>query len=348
MLVASIIASISIRAQGGLHVSTSAMADVAYSIAGQPLPGHQRAYTTQPSRDREIGLMLGVLRVDADASWYHARLGLQTGWFPVANYVGADADWRNLHEASVGVRVLDSVWIDIGVMPSHIGYESMVPRNNVVLSRSLTADNTPYYETGGMITWRPSASVQISGLVLNGWQRIVDNNDDLAAGTRLFVAPTSDIGIAWSTFIGNDQPSPLTSRIRFHNNAWVEWKATSSITIIGLLDLCMQERAQGGMDRQWSVGGIAAWKPWQGGNVAVRAERYDDADRMFVTTPSGAPARITGLSCNIDHAITNELTIRAEVRHLDATHAIFQTTAGLQHAETFVTISMSAALDMQR
>jgi hypothetical protein len=343
-IAASIVASSSARAQDGLQVSVSAMADIAYSITAQPLSGHQRSYTTQPSRDREIGLMLGLVRADAVAPWYRARLGLQTGWFPVANYLGRDADWRHLHEANIGIRVLDSVWLDVGVMPSHIGYESMVPRTNIVLSRSLTADNTPYYETGGMITWRPTATVQISGLLLNGWQRIVDNNGDLAIGTRVFVAPTSDLGIAWSTYVGNDQPSPLTPRLRYHNNAWVEWKATPALTFVGLMDLCLQDQGQGGMDRQWSLAGIAAWRAWSGGTVAVRAERYDDADRLFVTTPSGAPARITGLSCNIDHTLTTEITVRAELRHFDATSPIFQTTSGARHTETFMTVSVSAAL----
>lgn len=82
--------------QDGMTFRASMMLDVMYSMTADPIPGHARLYTTQPSRDREVGLVLGAVRVDGDAPGVRARLAVQTGWFPRVNYVGEDAEWRNL------------------------------------------------------------------------------------------------------------------------------------------------------------------------------------------------------------------------------------------------------------
>lgn len=229
-------------------------------------------------------------------------------------------------------------------MPSHIGYESMTPRSNAVLSRSLTADYTPYYETGAMLTWRPTDVISISGLVLTGWQQIVDVNSDLSFGSRIAFTPLSDVTISWSTYVGNDQPSPLRALLRVHNNFWVEWKPISDITVTFLGDLCLQDRISAGKDHQWYVGSIAAWRAWERGNIAIRAERYDDRDRIFIVTPTADAARITGFSANIDHAITKHVTARFEARRFSATVPIFVSDAGPRRSGLFFTLSISALL----
>ena len=83
---------------------------------------------------------------------------------------------------------------------------------------------------------------------------------------------------------------------------------------------------------------------WNGGRVAARIEHFDDPSRVYISTPADQPAQITGYSLNVDHTVTNNVMIRAEVRHLNASAAIFETRSGLRASETFVTVSASAAL----
>ena len=40
----------------------------------------------------------------------------------------------------------ENLWLQAGVMPSHIGLESAIGFSNLSLSRSLAAENSPYYE----------------------------------------------------------------------------------------------------------------------------------------------------------------------------------------------------------
>jgi len=218
-----------------------------------------------------------------------------------------------------------------------------MPQANAVLSRSLTADYTPYYETGATLTWQASDNVQVAALVLNGWQQIVDVNNDVAFGSRVQIKPMATLSVSWSTYVGNDQPTGSPDRMRVHNNAWMEWKPTSALTIVGLADMAVQQRLHHGHDRQWYIGCITAVDTWSGGAVAARVEHFDDPNRIFISTPADQPAQITGYSLTADHAVTNDVVLRAEVRHLNASAGIFETRSGLRKSETFVTVSASAA-----
>ncbi len=335
--------SLMLRAQDSTTVTVSAMADVAYSYSFNTPPDHTRAYTTQPSRDREFGLMLGHIAVAVTNNDFRARVAVQEGWFTRANYVGDDADWRNLQEASVGLRITDGLWLDGGVMFSHIGYESLISRDNLTLGRSLTADYTPYYSTGVALAWSLTDDLTITGLVLNGWQQIVDVNTDLSIGTRVFWKASPKISVNWSTYYGNDQPDGMASLMRFHNNFYVEFKPTDALTAVVLGDLCLQDTPDGNTNQQWYAGVIGAWAFADNFRLAARAERYVDPDQIFIVPINGASFETTGLSVNLDFRPTAYSLLRCEVRSLMAGDEVFPTDTGFSTSDTYATFSTSIA-----
>ena len=105
-------------------------------------------------------------------------------------------------------------------MPSHIGFESAVNKDCWTLTRSLLADNSPYFETGAKISYTSSNGKWfLSGLVLNGWQRIqrVDGNNSISFGHQLTYKPANNITLNSSSFIGNDKPDSVKQMRYFHN-----------------------------------------------------------------------------------------------------------------------------------
>lgn len=59
-------------------------------------------------------------------------------------------------------------WLDAGIYPSHIGLESAVGKDNRTLTRSLAAENSPYYESGARITYvTPNNAWTLCAHVLN-------------------------------------------------------------------------------------------------------------------------------------------------------------------------------------
>jgi hypothetical protein len=75
---------------------------------------------------------------------------------------------------------------------SHIGFESAIGKDCWNLTRSILADNSPYYESGAKLSYTSKNEKWfISGLILNGWQRIqrVEGNNLPAFGHQLTFKP---------------------------------------------------------------------------------------------------------------------------------------------------------------
>ncbi|HLP29280.1 MAG TPA: porin [Candidatus Didemnitutus sp.] len=326
-----------------VNVSWSASADVFYSYSLNRPPDHQRAYTTQPARNAEFGLMLGYIGLAASGPDYRGRVAIQEGWFTRANYTGADSSWRWLQEASAGLRIADGLWLDAGVMFSHIGYESMIGRDNLTLSRSFTADNTPYYSTGVALAWNITDDIAITGLVLNGWQQIVDINNDPAFGSKVLVKTSPDLTLNWSTFIGNEQPRGTAALLRFHNNLWAEWKPNSAWTVVFMGDVCTQETHVDTASIQWGAGITAAYTLTDKIRLATRVEHYSDAENIFIVTPNGLPFQTTAASLGFDYRPNAVVMVRGEIRTMMAKDNVFPSNDGLRSSDTYITLSTSVA-----
>lgn len=329
----------------GMLIRAGLLADIVYSQSTVPTINGNRLFTLQPSKDRSLGMMQGHIDVTGESTAISWRLALQEGWFAAANYTGDDYAWRFLQEASLDVRIRERLTIRGGVMPSHIGYESMIARDNLTLSRSFTADNTPYFETGVSGTYAADDELSISLLLLNGWQRIVDNNDDLALGTALKWKPDSSIVLSWNTFVGNDQPRAKPSLTRFHNNIWCEWSLTEELMLVGLFDVDLQQKTSSGASTQWYAALVSRFFLTPSLRLAGRIEHYSDPDGIIVQPTIGRAFAATAGSINADYDLTESIMLRAECRRI-AYNDLFlnANTNNAQSSETYFTLSISTRL----
>jgi hypothetical protein len=327
-----------------MSVTVSLLADMVYSSSNATFENNTRLFTLQPSVDRTVGLMQGQIKVAGTSRSLWWNLTIQEGWFTKANYLGEDAKWRFLQEASVHGRVSDKLVIRAGVMPSHIGYESMIARENITLSRSFTADNTPYYETGVAARYEAQDNLTVQFLVLNGWQRIVDNNDDISCGTSVSYVPHPKVEMSWNTYLGNDQPRGSARLLRLHNNFWTSINLTEELTLVGLLDVGIQERAQQGTSQQWYAGAVSRYSITENLRIAGRIEHYSDPDAFIVQTPLGGSFTASAASINADFRLLTNLLIRGEWRTIHYNDAFLnRQTATPRSSESYVTLSISTA-----
>jgi hypothetical protein len=119
-----------------------------------------------------------------------ANFALMTGSYANANLAAEPEVLKNIFEANAGVKISSkkNVWIDAGIFASHIGFESAIGRDCWTLTRSMLADNSPYYESGVKFSYTSdNGEWFVSGLFLNGWQRIqrVEANNTPAVGHQL-------------------------------------------------------------------------------------------------------------------------------------------------------------------
>lgn len=151
------------------------------------------------------------------------RLGLMAGSFAQRNMNGVPESLQFLQEASVHLALNENktFFTGIGIQPSHIGSEGIFGFENMMLTRSLAADNSPYFQNGLYLKWAPSkGKLECSLWALNGWQRVlpgISKSPVPAAGWQVQYRPAKNLVINSSSYWGNVPGGSKEARRLFHN-----------------------------------------------------------------------------------------------------------------------------------
>lgn len=310
----------------------------AYSFQGAPL--RTRAYTTQPLRHNEFNLNLGVVEVKHQADNVRGRIALQTGTYVESNYALEAELLKHVMEASVGTRIGEYVWVDVGIFPSHIGFEGIVSKDNWTYSRSIVADFSPYYEAGVSVSAALSDEVTARGFILNGWQNINETNNDKAVGTQIQYKPSDRVLLNWSTFIGNEQPDTLSSRLRIFNDLYGVFTLSDRWSAAVVFDIGAQTQGTGTAYDLWHGGALMVRRSiddhWA---IAGRIEYYSDGSGVIIPTGTPNNFKTIGGSLNLDYAPVQYMAWRLEVRTLRSKDPVYPTEVGFQATDGFVVLS---------
>jgi hypothetical protein len=297
----------------------------------------------------EATVNLALVRGAYASERLRASVALAAGTYMDANYAAESDTFRNVFEAQVGVRLSETrdLWLDAGVFPSHIGFESAIGRDNWTLTRSVAAENSPYYEAGVKLGYRtPDGKWFVSGLLLNGWQRIrrPDGNTTPAFGWQLTWTPSSAVTVNSSGFVGNDFPDDAR-RMRWFHNLYATFALDERWGLtLGLDTGAQQERKGSGRTDSWvSPQAVVRYKASDRLSLAGRIESYEDPDGVIVG-PTGAGLRALGLSVNADWVLHEAVVWRLEARQLESRDDAFSSRAGRPKSGNFaVTTSLAVS-----
>jgi hypothetical protein len=289
-----------------------------------------RPFTTQAARHNEFNVNLAYVEAKVTGPRVRGRLALQAGTSVQSNYAGEPAIGsvsgpslsRFIQEAVAGYQISPSLWVDGGIFLSHIGMESFISRDNLTYTRSLSADFTPYYESGVKLTWQATPKLTALFTVVNGWQNISENNQDKAVGARLDFAQSSSTTFSYYNFIGNEVSS---SRLRIFNGVGFKTGLTPSFTVQGNFDYGTQQKLQAGSSAWWSTGPTGKLQVAPAVGVSGRLEYYRDPDNVIVATalPGGFKASTASLGVDVSPIGSPRFLWRNELRGTWATEPVF-------------------------
>jgi hypothetical protein len=313
------------------ELNISGFADVFYVYDfNQPQGTKRQPFLYNHNRHNEFNLNLGFIKFGLAHTKYRANFALQTGTYANDNYAAEPGVLKYIFQANIGIAInkKNNLWLDAGVLPSHIGFESAISTDNWTLTRSILAENSPYFLTGAKLTFDPNNKLEIAGLILNGWQRIqrVQGNSLPSFGTQIKYSPTKKITLNWSTFIGTDDPDS-TRRMRYFNNFYGQFQFTEKVGLIAGFDIGTQQRIKSGSTYDiWFgpviIGQYTISKTWK---TAIRAEYYQDETGIIIPTGTINGFLTTGLSLNLDYSLTQNIICRFEGRWLNSKDNIFET-----------------------
>jgi hypothetical protein len=295
----------------------------------RPLNNTMPPFLYNFTRDNEVNLNLGYIKASYNSDKVRGNFTFATGTYMNANYSAEPGLLKNIYEANIGVRLSakSNLWLDAGVLPSHIGWESAVGKDNPTLSRSLAAENSPYFETGARLSYTSkSEKWYLSALILNGWQRIqrVDGNTTPAFGTQVTFKPSSKIILNSSTFIGNDKPDSV-KRMRYFHDFYGAFQLSNKWTATLGFDIGAEQKVKGSSDfNTWYTSAlILKYAATSKTSLAVRTEYYDDKNSVIIATDTPNGFKTWGFSANVDYNILSNLMWRVELRSLNSKDDIF-------------------------
>lgn len=315
----------------------------------KPADNNRPAFIYSHNRHNEFNGNLGYLKGSYSAERVRANLALAAGTYMNANYAAEPGVLKNIYEANAGVKLgkKKNIWIDAGIFASHIGFESAVSKDCRTLTRSMAADNSPYYEAGAKITYTPdNGKWLLSGLALNGWQRInrVTGNSLISWGTQLQYIPSGKVLLNYSTYIGTDKPDSARLLRVFHNLYGV-FTISQKIGLTIGFDIGTEEKAlSGNGTNNWYTSvGILKYTINDEWAVAGRIEYYNDKNGVIIPTGTINGFKTAGYSITLDHSPLKNVLVRLEARSLNSKDNIFikQTQAVNSNASIAVSIAVS-------
>ena len=299
------------------------------------------------SLHNQIALNLALLGARYTGKRVRGTFAIQTGTYPDANYAAEPGIFKNIYEAWAGVKVADNLWLDAGIFLSHIGLEGPNSRDNLTLTRSIMADNSPYYEAGAKLTYDKGKKWLFSFLTINGWQVIRDRNQNQAIGTQIQFRPSTKVLLNSSTFLGEGRnvPDSLGIRLRYFHDFYVTYDPSKKWKIAAAFDTGWQEKldGRGGYDA-WQGGAlIVRRRLWERAGLVGRAEYYHDPAGVLAPTRAGG-LHTTGYSLGFDYLPVPRVILRAEVKEFVDRNQVYQKGKSFGRTNVAATLMMGFTL----
>lgn len=292
---------------------------------------HERPnFVYNHKRSHEVNINLAYLKLSYNTNLVRSNITLMGGTYPQYNLAAEQGLLRNLYEANVGLKISNkhNLWVDAGVFASHIGFESAVGKDCWNLTRSILADNSPYYEAGARLSYTSNnEKLYLAVMYINGWQRIqrVSGNTTPDFGTQLIYKPKSNFTFNWSTFVGSDYPDSLL-KWRYFNNFYAQWDITKQLGLTAGFDIGIEQNAKHSSSYNvwYSPVIIMRYMPTNKLRVAARAEYYADEKQVIVYTGTTNGFQTQGYSLNVDYLPVQNFMFRIEARMFKSKDEIFQ------------------------
>lgn len=273
-------------------------------------------------KHNQFAINLAFMKANYENKNTRANLAIMTGDYVQFNLANEPALWQNVLEANVGVKISNkkSIWFDFGIMPSHIGFESAVSMDCWTLTRSLLAENSPYYETGAKLTIENKHKTFTAALLLlNGWQVIErkDGFNKLNYGTQFTYKPNSKFLINYSNFIGSTYADSINN-LRTYHNTYIVFEPNNKLGFTLGFDFGTENKGN------WFSPVILIRKTLTpNSKLTFRYEHFSDNNQIIIQTQKNYGFVVSGVSINYDYFVNPNCLVRLEAKNYFSNYQLF-------------------------
>lgn len=315
----------------------SAFLDVfyTYDFAEPPSDEKRQYFLVNYNRAKVPILNHGLVKFSANRGRFTSNIAMHAGTYVDDNYYQESEFLRYIFELNAGILLgkRKNTHLEGGIFESRMGFEFVGTEKNLALTRSIFADNLPYYQSGIRATFRLTERKELTLMAANGWQQIYIAQEGLlpALHTNFKYEKKDKLILNWSTFYGAVRDYYLGNFWRFFNNAYAHYRFSNRFSSVLGVDLGFQEA------RPWEKVKADAWygaclvmqyKITPRLHTALRGEVYADTNSVIVTVPREVirweyPFHVRGISLNVDFLAFPNSKFRIEGRLFSSENPIF-------------------------
>lgn len=133
----------------------------------------------------------------------------EAAWSPVHN---------NIQEANIGFKLGKRMWFDVGYFRTHLGFESIQPRENITASVATTTYYEPYYLSGVKLSYAVTDKLSVVVNAFNGFNSFVATSHAKTIGASVNYEPSEKLFITYNNLISDE--GNTTSKIRVYHNLY--------------------------------------------------------------------------------------------------------------------------------
>lgn len=308
--------------------------------------GERQTFYYNYNRNKQLQFNQSILKFNISSPKIAMNLALHAGTYVQDNYASASNFAKHILEANINVSLnhKKTIYLTAGIIPSHLGFESSVAFDNWNLTRSLLAEQSPYYETGLKFTYKPNEKYEFATLFLNGWQKINPLNFKAmrSLGTQFKYTPNANVNFNWSLYAGSESRG-VFSDFRIFNNFYSQLNLNKRWRMLLGFDIGLQQKYQQANEYNfwYSPIFISQFSFNDKLKAAIRFERYQDKKNIIVAVAENTAFVANGLSLNTDYFITPNLLCRIELRGLYSSSNTFRSDVGSIKNNRFFATSMA-------
>lgn len=271
----------------------------AYYAKDNDLQQTERTFASTAPFTDEFRLDIASLTARYEDKKVRGIFTLQYGDIPDYNW---DERYKYIQEANIGFSPVENLWIDGGFFITHVGNESMFPKDNFLTSIAIVTYYEPLHQSGIKVSYDFSDELSASLYLLNGYNQLSDNNKNKSAGVSINYKPGKSEEIIYNGIIGNEQPYGEIPKLRYYGNLIFkkDFGKNNQINLSASVDFCMQEKSNlvNPSNDGFCGGGLLAlrYNFNKYFSLSMRGDYFKDDNGILFGTYVTSSGKIMGLS----------------------------------------------------
>lgn len=283
-------------------------------------------FPTVSPQSNTFGLNMAQISAKYSSDKFRGNLTLHYGDIPTSAW--SSPQFNYLQEANVGLKLCNKLWFDAGFFRTHIGLESIQPRENITASLAIITFYEPYYLSGAKLTYRASSKMTMQAGVFNGYNGFAETNRNKAIGFSFLYDANKYISISYNGITSDESPNnSLQKHQRFYNNLYAIFK-TNKLIVGAEVNYCVQQNSvlskPNSTATMYSALIAAKYKLFKSLSVFARGEIYDDDNEILTGaivnfSKAQVGLNLIGYTGGVELKVIPNSYLRIEYRYLQTT-----------------------------